>query len=153
LIGYLLGKAVHIRLVVLQFCSGSEAPGAVCERDESLELDAEIEKLAQDIGWDNVLKEAYRTLASYKVMGLWYVAALVIGWAAKDGLQMPIPEKEIIACLYWCLDKYENLGMSGFADGENLVWSTTCSLAKISYASDWQPREDPEIQRMVESFG
>ncbi|MBU2709071.1 hypothetical protein KCM76_23955 [Zooshikella marina] len=124
-----------------------------CERNEALELDEEIEKIAQEIGWDNVLKEAYLTLASYKVMGLWYAAASIIGWAAEDGLKMPIPEKEIIARMYWCLAKYENLGMTGVADGENLVWSTTCSLAKISYTSDWQPMEDPEIQKMVESFG
>lgn len=124
-----------------------------CERDEALELDVEIEKLAQEIGWDNVLKEAYRTLTSYKVMGLWYAAASIIGWAAEDGLQMPISEKEIIARLYWCLGKYENLGMSGTAGGENLVWSTTCTLAKISYTSDWQPMEDSEIQKMIKSFG
>jgi len=121
-----------------------------CEEDESLNLDEEIVELAKEIGWDNVLKEAYLTLSSYRVMGLWYGAASIIYYAAADGRKIPIEANELIARLYWCLDKKENLGQG--ENGFNLVWSVVTTLKGVSYNSTWQPLEDKEIVKIMESF-
>lgn len=121
-----------------------------CEQNENLNLDEEASKLADDIGWDNVLKEAYLTLSSYRVMGLWYGAACIIYYAAADGRKIPIDSNELITRLYWCLQKNENLGQG--EAGFNLVWSAVAALKGVSYNSSWQPLEDPEILKIIDGF-
>ena len=121
-----------------------------CEEDESLDLSEEVSKLADEIGWDNVINEAYRTLSSIRVMGLWYGATCIIYYSATDKREIPINKNEIIARMYWCLNKNENLGHG--ENGFNLVWSTVTALKGVSYNSSWQPLEDQDVLKLYEGF-
>ncbi len=123
-----------------------------CKKEDGPDLDEEIEALANDIGWNNVLIDAYQILCNRKFRATWYGAVSIISWAAEDGIEMPVSKKEVIARLYWCLREYESLGVAGGADGNNLVWSVASTLAQVSYTSSWQPLEDIEIRELVNHF-
>lgn len=101
------------------------------QEDEEFDLYDAVVGMAKEAGWDNILKEAYRTLVFEKFKGLWYGAACIIYYAAADGIKNPISINEIIARLYWCLSKHADLGQG--ENGFNIVWSTVVSLKKISY--------------------
>ena len=118
-----------------------------CEESEELDLYEEVSKLANEIGWDNTIKEAYRTLCSLRVVSLWYGAACIIYFAIQDKRSIPFQANDLIARLYWCLDKKPNLGCDEC--GENLVWSIVCSVKGIPYTSYWEPLKDEEILALM----
>lgn len=120
------------------------------QEEEDFDLYESVYEMAREAGWDNVLKEAYRTLVFERFRSLWYGAACVIWYAAADGIRNPISTNEIIARLYWCLDKYPDLGNGGV--GLNLVWSAVVALKGISYNSDWDPLQDKDIQGLIRGF-
>ncbi len=115
------------------------------EESESFDLEVEIHRLADSVGWSNVLKEAFFVLARTAKKEFWHQAASVLYWATSDGIPLPYPVPESIARLYRCLELSPGLGRTGLLDGENLVWSIVSKLRGVPYESDWEPLRDPEI--------
>ncbi len=123
-----------------------------CKPEDAPDLDEEIEFLAADVGWNKVLDATYKLLCLREYERYWYSAACIIAWATQDRIEIPHPNIEIVARLYWCLEKSPNLGLSiDLAD--NLVWSITIALMDISYMSGWNPLEEKQITDLIAEFG
>ena len=100
-------------------------------------------ELANEIGWNNILKEAYISLCSQRVIGLWFGAACIIHAALKRGMNLPYNPNELIARLYWCLQKSEKL--RNRENGLEVVWSIVFLLKGYSPEIGWTPEQDSEI--------
>lgn len=122
----------------------------LCRPEDGPDLDEEIERLAKDFGWESILLEVYSLLTDIESKENWYDSACIIWWTATDGIQNPFNNTEVVARLYWCLSKMDGLGFGEM--GNNLVWSATIELMEISYMSDWQPLEQPEIMNKINVF-
>lgn len=119
------------------------------EQDESFDLVDEIYKLAQVVGWQNLLKESFGILERESQKAFWQKSAAVIYWAVSDQITLPFSLEESAARLYLCLEKYPGLGGVGLEDGENLVWSIVSKLKGVSYESSWNPLEEPKIKELL----
>lgn len=118
--------------------------------NEDFDLDNETQHIVQQVGWERVLEESYHILSTDKYKHLWYEATSIFWFAVLDKAHISIPTNQIIARLYWCLDKYDDLGNTEY--GYNLVWSIATKLKGISYNSDWEVSKDNEIQTIMKSF-
>jgi hypothetical protein len=98
--------------------------------------------LANEIGWNNVLKEAFITLCSQRFIGLWFGAVFIIHAAPKRNMSLPYNSNELIARLYWCLEKYEKLRNP---EKEKVVWAVVYLLTGNSPELGWKPEHDSEI--------
>lgn len=119
------------------------------EQDESFDLEDEIYKLAEIVGWQNVLKEAFGILGRESQRAFWQRSAAVIYWAVSDQITLPFSLEESAARLYRCLEQYPGFGGTGLEDGENLVWSIVSKLKGVSYESSWNPLEEPKIKELL----
>jgi hypothetical protein len=114
-------------------------------QEEDFDLEGHIGRLAEHVGWDNVLKEAMHVLDRPSKKSHWYQAASIVYWAVSDGVELPNAREEWIARLYHCLEVFPDLGNSDMCNGSNLVWSIATKLMKLGYESDWDPLMDQEI--------
>lgn len=119
------------------------------DQDESFDIEVEVTKFAETVGWSNVLKEAFGILSRESQKPFWQYAAGIIYWAVSDQIPLPFPIEETAARLYRCLEQYPGFGNTGLADGENLVWSIVSKLKGVSYESSWDPLEDPAIKEKL----
>lgn len=121
------------------------------EQDESFDLEDEIYKLAEVVGWQSVLTVSFNILERELQKTFWQRSAAVIYWAVSDQITLPFSLEESAARLYRCLEQYPGLGSTGLEDGENLVWSIVSKLKGVSYESTWDPLEDPKIKQILAS--
>ena len=113
------------------------------ESENGSDIFDQATELANEIGWNNILKEAYITLCSQRVIGLWFGAVCIIHAALKRGMNLPYNSNELIARLYWCLEKSEKLRES---DKElKVVWAIVFLLNGKSPELGWKPEQDSEI--------
>ena len=119
------------------------------QQDAEFEADVEIEKLAATMGWQKVLHEAFEVLGRLEHKSHWHRAAVVIFGAVGRQIPLPIPWEECAARLYYCLERYPDLGVSGLSDGGNLVWSIVHDLKGVSYTSSWDPYHDLKILELL----
>jgi len=114
-------------------------------QEEDYDLEDEIGKLAEHVGWNNVLKEVMHILDRPSKRAHWYQAASITYWAVSDGIEFPYPREEWIARLYYCLEVFPEHGEPDMSNGSNLVWSIATKLMGLGYNSDWEPLTDQDV--------
>jgi hypothetical protein len=119
---------------------------------EDFDLEEEIESLAEQVGWSNVIKETMHVLDCPSKQSHWYQAASIVYWAVSEGRELPFPRKECLARLYYCLEVYPDLGHNDLSSGSNLVWSIATKLLTLSYESSWDPLSDDGITTCMSSI-
>lgn len=122
-------------------------------RDESPDCDLSdaITDLAQDNGWGAVYTELLDVLLDESQAGHWYdVIACLFGTDCHER-QLPCEPAYLIALLYDCLRLHPDLGVPGvdLEETDNLVWSITHNLKSVGYLSDYDPENDPDVQRQT----
>jgi len=123
------------------------------EDDDSFDIFEEsVEKIVNDYGSDAVLISLLEILNDESNKKYWYLAASIVSWLVDDDVELPFEWTYLVASLYVCLERLPDLGMSGSADGTNLVWSIAHAVKKVGYLDDWNPLEDSEILACMKSI-
>src|SRR4051812_5915775 len=89
------------------------------EIDKDYDLLESVRAIADRDGWKGLISESMEILADESLQDCWKSAACVIYWSDGKEAEYPYPKMQIVARLYWCLERFPDFG----ADGENLVWS------------------------------
>lgn len=125
---------------------------SICEQiisilnDPSLDNDSEelskaetIETLIDKHGWAEIQFCLLQILHDEPSHSYWRTVAEVIYGAVLD--ERDLPADKIIALLYY------RLPSKASDEDENLVWSITHKLKKVGYLSEYDPLNDPNVQR------
>ena len=99
----------------------------------------ELTKLITDFGWEALESSMLGVLARSEVEDHWTVAAGFFWGAVLD--QRPVHADRLIAHL--CLR---------FPAEDNLAWSITSKLKRVSYLSDYDPRHDPSVLHELDAL-
>jgi len=114
--------------------------------DESIELSkAElIEGLIDKNSWSEICSILLQILQDDLYAAHWRTVAEVLWGAVLD--QRDLPADRVIALLY------NRLPASSSDDDDNLVWSITHRLKRVGYLSDYDPLQDPNIQKELSAL-
>jgi hypothetical protein len=121
------------------------------EQDEE---EAGLTHLADLYGWKGVFDAVMSVLRDDGCVENWATAAATL-WR----LQEYWPERRAgsddvwTGHLYHAVDRVSVLGVNlTERDFENLAWRITIKLRGLSYMSDYEPREDPRVQAVMETI-
>ncbi|ERN41504.1 hypothetical protein KR51_00020830 [Rubidibacter lacunae KORDI 51-2] len=111
-----------------------------------------VQDLIEKYGTQGVLSDAISILMNQSKTKCWYLSASIISWLVEEGINLPYDSSYLVAALYVCLKRFPNLGANGIDDGNNLVWTIAHSLKGVDYDSDWEPLEDNEVIKHMQSI-
>jgi hypothetical protein len=115
------------------------------------DVDGALDGLSTQFGWKGVTAGLIHILEQEALHHYWNdAAATLFACQCDKHLRLPCAPSYLIALLYDCLRCHPNLGVpEENNDNENLVWSIVHPLAGVGYMSDYDPRQDPEVQKHV----
>lgn len=114
--------------------------------DDSFDIFEEsIEKILDEQNRDDVLVSLLEILKDKSISSHWYLASSVVSWVVEESSDLPFEWSYLVAVLYVCLEQLPSLGVSGPADGDNLVWSIAHSVKELGYMDDWNPLDDSDV--------
>ena len=121
--------------------------------DEDFDLMAAAGAYGRAIGYAKLQEEVMGILADEGQAGDWQQAAAVLYWSLSWAERKPLEPMKIVARLYWCLERDFGLGADDTSDIDNLVWSIAKELKGVSYGSEWDPYQDPEVRAYRSDMG
>jgi hypothetical protein len=117
--------------------------------DEDLDLCVEVRRFAETNGWQAVMKSSFDILARKDLEPLWGAAIDAVYFGSDHVNALPCTIEECVARLYYCIAESPTLDNP---ERDNQVWSTVHDWIGKSYASNWNPYDDPAIAKRISSM-
>ena len=115
-------------------------------------MDALEERLLRELTWSALHEALHPILLGDDAAGSSYHAVALVWSATLADLVPTSARAEITAELYHWLDRRQSDPGGATDAAENLVWSIATNLWHREYLDDWDPRQEPEVARVLQQL-